>query len=129
MRRYGHDHRVHDLAIRRRSRVPVVRIGTLIFETLERQVLVLGEGYGRSQLESLLEIRDQRLARQVKVTVDVVSTVGEEERQLFGHRYTQSAAKHIPSPHLQNKTVGSPTDMDSLCSGLQRWFPVDDLIS
>ena len=107
MWRDGHDHGVHDLTICRNSRIPVVRIGTLIIKTLERQVLVLGEGYGGSQLESVLEIRDEWLARQVKVAVDVVSTVGKEKRKLFGHRCTRSAAKHTPSPHLQKKMVGS----------------------
>lgn len=56
-------------------RVPVVRVLSLIFEALKGKVLVFQQPQWRPQLETLFEIRDEWLAREVKLGMDIVSPV------------------------------------------------------
>lgn len=56
-------------------RVPVVRVLRLIFEALKGKVLVFQQPQRRPQLETLLEVRDEGLAREVKLGMDIVGPV------------------------------------------------------
>lgn len=58
-----------------RCRVPVVRVLSLIFEALKGKVLVFQQPQWRPQLETLFEIRDEWLAREVKLGMDILGPV------------------------------------------------------
>ena len=58
-----------------RCRGPVVRVLSLIFEALKGKVLIFQQPQWRPQLETLFEIRDEWLAREVKLGMDIVGPV------------------------------------------------------
>lgn len=76
VRRDGHDHGVDDLAVGSIGRlVPVVRVGALVLEAAQGAVLVLQEVHRLAWLEDLVEFRDERLAGEGQLGVDVAEAV------------------------------------------------------
>jgi len=82
MRRHGHNHGIDNLPIFIGGGVPVVRVGGLVLESLEGQVLRFEETERGFQPESLLEVRDERFAREVEVAVNVVGAIGHQEGEV-----------------------------------------------
>ena len=64
------------------SCIPVVGVLGLVLEALEGEILVIQQSHRRLQTERSGKVGNERLARQIKLGVDIVGPISLEERYL-----------------------------------------------
>ena len=82
--------RIAELAVILCGGVPVVGIGFAIRFALDCQILVLKQRYRISQLEAFLKWGYKRLAGEIELSVDIMGTIGLEERKLEWDDYVMT---------------------------------------